>query len=104
MTSLPDNPNRLVSVSIGQDRGSVRRVRRQAASAARHGIRFDQVLLGEHLSESTCMSILRDIASDADVLAILVQDPLPAHLHHDRIATAIPPGKTFRNVRPAGMI
>ena len=90
MTPRRNVYGRVVSVSVGVNQSVARRVRNQAIAAAARGIRFDQVLIGGDKSEADCMSILSGIAKSEDVLAVVLQHPLPDHMHPAQIGSAIP--------------
>lgn len=84
---------RLVSVSVGCDLANARRVRALARTAARDGIRFDQILIGDDADEATCLAVLTDLAERPNVTGILLQPALPDHLHHATLNAAIPSEK-----------
>lgn len=96
-------PARLVSVSIGDNPEVAVYVRNQARAAAKAGIKFDQELWGDELSQEDCKQLITDMNDDPDVLGIILQRPVPGHINVRSLQSAIHPLKDVEGMNPASI-
>src|SRR5262245_16645586 len=84
---------RLVSISIGQHPAAAVYVRGQATAAKKVGLRFEDQTWPATLSHDECKARLVPMNDDPDVLGVILQRPVPPHIHGRSLASAIHPFK-----------
>jgi len=94
---------RLVSVSIGaQDAASVY-TRSQATAAAKVGLRFEEQTWPSELTQDECKARLLAMNDDSEVLGVILQRPVPAHINGRSLASAVHPLKDIEGMNPASI-
>ena len=78
-------------------------VRNQARAAATVGIRFDQQLWGDEVSQEGGKALIAAMNDDPDVLGIILQRPVPAHINVRSLQSAIHPLKDVEGMNPASI-
>jgi len=94
---------RLVSVSIGEHKEVGVYVRGQISAAKRVGLRFEEQIWPETLTQKECKARLVAMNDDRDVLGVILQRPVPAHIHGRSLASAIHPLKDVEGMNPASI-
>jgi methylenetetrahydrofolate dehydrogenase (NADP+)/methenyltetrahydrofolate cyclohydrolase len=94
---------RLVSISIGEHKEVAVYVRGQANAAKKVGLRFEEQTWPSTLSQEECKTRIAAMNDDSDVLGIILQRPLPGHLHGRSLASAIHPLKDIEGMNPASI-
>ena len=94
---------RLVSVSIGEHKEVGIYVRGQAAAARKVGLRFEEQTWPSTLTQDECKARLVAMNDDPDVLGVILQRPVPAHIHGRSLASAIHPLKDLEGMNPASI-
>lgn len=94
---------RLVSVSIGEHKEVGIYVRGQASAARRVGLRFEEQIWPSTLTQDECKARLVAMNDDPDVLGVILQRPVPAHIHGRSLASAIHPLKDLEGMNPASI-
>ena len=94
---------RLVSVSIGEHKAAGVYVRGQATAATRVGLRFEEQIWPSTLTQDECKARLVAMNDDAGVLGVILQRPVPAHIHGRSLASAIHPFKDVEGMNPASI-
>ena len=94
---------RLVSVSIGEHKPVAVYVRGQANAAKKVGLRFEEQTWPATLTQDECKSRLVTMNNDRDVLGVILQRPVPPHLHGRSLASAIHPFKDVEGMNPASI-
>jgi methylenetetrahydrofolate dehydrogenase (NADP+)/methenyltetrahydrofolate cyclohydrolase len=94
---------RLVSVSIGGNPDIAIYVRDQARAAQRAGIRFDQQLWSDEVTQEECQQLIAEMNDDPAVLGIILQRPVPDHLNVHSLQAAIHPLKDVEGMNPASI-
>jgi methylenetetrahydrofolate dehydrogenase (NADP+)/methenyltetrahydrofolate cyclohydrolase len=94
---------RLVSVSIGEHKEAAVYVRAQASAARRIGLRFEDRTWPSDLPQDECKARLVAMNDDPDVLGVILQRPVPAHIHGRSLASAIHPFKDIEGMNPASI-
>jgi methylenetetrahydrofolate dehydrogenase (NADP+)/methenyltetrahydrofolate cyclohydrolase len=94
---------RLVSISIGDHKEVAVYVRGQARAAATVGLRFESQTWPRELSQEDCKARLVAMNDDADVLGVILQRPVPPHIHGRSLASAIHPLKDLEGMNPASI-
>lgn len=89
---LPKKPV-LAVVLVGDHPASLTYVRNKTAKAAKVGIDARLFHLSPVMTEDALVSFVRDLNENAEIDAILVQLPLPAHMDTDRVLESIAPEK-----------
>src|SRR5215212_3859606 len=80
---------RLVSVSIGEHKAAGVYVRGQANAARKVGFRFEDETWPSTLTQAECKARIVAMNDDADVLGVILQRPVPPHIHGRSLASAI---------------
>ena len=93
----------LISVSIGEQKAAAVYVRAQAAAARRVGLRFEDQTWPSTLSQDECKARLVAMNDDPRVLGVILQRPVPAHIHGRSLASAIHPLKDIEGMNPASI-
>jgi methylenetetrahydrofolate dehydrogenase (NADP+)/methenyltetrahydrofolate cyclohydrolase len=91
---------RLVVVLCNEDPGSATYVGHKNRAAERVGIRGETLTPPVTSRTDTLVDLVGELGADADVDAILVQLPLPAHVDQDRVLAAVPPAKDVDGFHP----
>jgi methylenetetrahydrofolate dehydrogenase (NADP+)/methenyltetrahydrofolate cyclohydrolase len=94
---------RLVSISIGDHREVAVYVRGQANAARKVGLRFEDETWPSALSQEECKARLVAMNDDPGVLGVILQRPVPAHIHGRSLASAIHPLKDIEGMNPASI-
>jgi len=94
---------RLVSISIGELKAAAVYVRGQANAATKVGLRFEDQVWPSTLTQEECKTRLVKMNDDADVLGVILQRPVPAHIHGRSLASAIHPFKDIEGMNPASI-
>ena len=94
---------RLISISIGEHKEVAVYVRGQANAARRVGLRFEEQIWPSNLSQAECKARISAMNDDADVLGVILQRPVPAHIHGRSLASAIHPFKDVEGMNPASI-
>ncbi|HEX5049251.1 MAG TPA: bifunctional 5,10-methylenetetrahydrofolate dehydrogenase/5,10-methenyltetrahydrofolate cyclohydrolase [Gammaproteobacteria bacterium] len=94
---------RLVSISVGEHKEVGVYVRGQAAAAQKIGIRFEDQTWPSTLTQDECKARLVKMNDDPDVLGVILQRPVPKHIHGRSLASAIHPFKDIEGMNPASI-
>jgi methylenetetrahydrofolate dehydrogenase (NADP+)/methenyltetrahydrofolate cyclohydrolase len=94
---------KLVSISIGEHKEVAVYVRGQASAAKRIGIPFEDQTWPSTLTQEECKARLVAMNDDAGVLGVILQRPIPKHLHGRSLASAIHPFKDVEGMNPASI-
>jgi methylenetetrahydrofolate dehydrogenase (NADP+) / methenyltetrahydrofolate cyclohydrolase len=94
---------RLVSISIGEQKAAAVYVRGQTTAAKRVGLAFEEQIWPGTLTQEECKARIVAMNDDADVLGVILQRPLPAHIHGRSLASAIHPLKDIEGMNPASI-
>jgi methylenetetrahydrofolate dehydrogenase (NADP+) / methenyltetrahydrofolate cyclohydrolase len=94
---------KLVSISIGEHKEVAVYVRGQASAAKRVGFRFEDQTWPSTLTQDECKARLVAMNDDPDVLGVILQRPVPAHIHGRSLASAIHPLKDIEGMNPASI-
>jgi methylenetetrahydrofolate dehydrogenase (NADP+)/methenyltetrahydrofolate cyclohydrolase len=94
---------RLVSISIGEHKEVAVYVRGQANAARKVGLRFENQTWPSTLSQDECKARLVAMNDDPDVLGVILQRPVPPHVHGRSLASAIHPFKDIEGMNPASI-
>ncbi len=94
---------RLVSVTIGEQKEAAVYVRGQVRAAEKVGLRFESQIWPSTLSQQECKARLVAMNDDADVLGVILQRPVPRHIHGRSLASAIHPLKDIEGMNPASI-
>jgi methylenetetrahydrofolate dehydrogenase (NADP+) / methenyltetrahydrofolate cyclohydrolase len=94
---------RLVSISVGEHKEVGVYVRGQATAAQKIGIRFEDQTWPSTLTQDECKARLVKMNDDPDVLGVILQRPVPKHIHGRSLASAIHPFKDIEGMNPASI-
>ncbi|PWT81107.1 MAG: bifunctional 5,10-methylene-tetrahydrofolate dehydrogenase/5,10-methylene-tetrahydrofolate cyclohydrolase [Blastocatellia bacterium] len=94
---------RLVSISIGEQNAAAVYVRGQTNAAKRVGFRFEEQIWPSTFTQEECKARIVAMNDDADVLGVILQRPVPAHIHGRSLASAIHPLKDIEGMNPASI-
>ncbi len=94
---------RLVSISIGEHKEAGVYVRGQASAAKKVGLRFDDQTWPDALSQKDCKARIVRMNDDPDILGVILQRPVPEHIHGRSLASAIHPLKDIEGMNPASI-
>jgi methylenetetrahydrofolate dehydrogenase (NADP+) / methenyltetrahydrofolate cyclohydrolase len=94
---------RLVSVSIGEHKAAGVYVRGQANAARKVGFRFEDETWPGTLTQAECKARIVAMNDDPDVLGVILQRPVPPHIHGRSLASAIHPLKDIEGMNPASI-
>ncbi|HEY6617412.1 MAG TPA: tetrahydrofolate dehydrogenase/cyclohydrolase catalytic domain-containing protein, partial [Vicinamibacterales bacterium] len=94
---------RLVSVSIGEHKAAAVYVRGQATAAKKVGLRFEEQIWPSGLTQDECKARIVKMNDDPDVLGVILQRPVPSHIHGRSLASAIHPFKDVEGMNPASI-
>ena len=91
---------KLVIVFVGENESSVAYVRNLVKTGERVGIGVEVDRLPEHATSAEVRARLERLHADPSVHGVMLQQPLPAHLHIREIADAIPRHKDVDGTHP----
>jgi methylenetetrahydrofolate dehydrogenase (NADP+)/methenyltetrahydrofolate cyclohydrolase len=94
---------RLVSISIGEQKAAAVYVRGQTTAANRVGLGFEEQIWPGTLTQEQCKARIVAMDDDADVLGVILQRPVPAHINGRSLASAIHPLKDIEGMNPASI-
>jgi len=94
---------RLVSISVGDHKEAEVYVRGQASAAKRVGLRFEHQTWPSTMTQEECKFRLFTMNDDPDILGVILQRPVPAHIHGRSLASAIHPFKDVEGMNPASI-
>jgi len=122
LISKGQRPPKLMVVIVGSDPASQIYVRAKTSACTKVGIESETMRLPDTISEKELREIIRRLNDDPGVDGILVQLPLPAHIHPFTVIETIDPRKdvdgfhpmnvgrltigqpTFKSCTPAGVL
>jgi methylenetetrahydrofolate dehydrogenase (NADP+)/methenyltetrahydrofolate cyclohydrolase len=122
LVSKGQRPPKLMVVIVGSDPASQIYVRAKTSACSKVGIDSETMRLPDTISEKELREIIRRMNEDTGVDGILVQLPLPAHIHPLTVIETIDPRKdvdgfhpmnvgrltigqpTFKSCTPAGVL
>jgi methylenetetrahydrofolate dehydrogenase (NADP+) / methenyltetrahydrofolate cyclohydrolase len=122
LVSKGQRPPKLMVVIVGSDPASQIYVRAKTSACTKVGIESETMRLPDTISEKELREIIRRLNEDPGVDGILVQLPLPAHIHPFTVIETIDPRKdvdgfhpmnvgrltigqpTFKSCTPAGVL
>lgn len=90
----------LAAILVGTDPSSLLYVAIKERACRKVGIYFEKWTFVEDASEDVIVKKINELNGRADIHAILVQLPLPSHLHEDKIIAAINPKKDADGFHP----
>jgi methylenetetrahydrofolate dehydrogenase (NADP+)/methenyltetrahydrofolate cyclohydrolase len=94
---------KLVSVCIGPTPEVAVYVRNQARAAAKVGIPFDEQVWPAEITQEECKKRIQALNDSTDVLGIILQRPVPAHINVRSLQSAIHPLKDVEGMNPASI-
>jgi methylenetetrahydrofolate dehydrogenase (NADP+) / methenyltetrahydrofolate cyclohydrolase len=94
---------RLVSISIGEHKEAGVYVRGQASAAKKVGLRFDDQTWPDTLNQKECKARIVRMNDDPDILGVILQRPVPEHIHGRSLASAVHPLKDIEGMNPASI-
>ena len=90
----------LVVVRVGEDPASVVYVRNKARACDAVGIRNTTLVQDENITEEALLELIRSLNADPEVDGILVQLPLPKHIHEAKVIETIAREKDVDGFHP----
>ena len=90
----------LAVILVGEDPASQVYVGRKAKACAEVGFLSREYKLSADTSEAKLLNIISELNADQVIHGILVQLPLPKHIHTDKIIAAIDPQKDVDGFNP----
>ncbi len=102
LEKLPYRPG-LVAVRVGNDPASEVYVRNKAKKARELGLRGDERIFPDTLSEADLLDEVERLNRDGEVDGILVQLPLPKQIDPRRVIDAIDPAKDVDGFHPTNV-
>jgi methylenetetrahydrofolate dehydrogenase (NADP+)/methenyltetrahydrofolate cyclohydrolase len=93
----------LAFVRVGEDPASKVYVGRKEKACADLGIRSETHVLKESESEETLLALIARLNADRGFHGILVQAPLPAHIHSPNVYSAVSPDKDVDGFHPVNV-
>src|SRR5581483_1113316 len=90
----------LAVILVGDDPASHIYVRNKEKACREVGIRSFEHLLPATISEKELLALVHQLNKDKDVHGILVQLPLPPHIHPEKILEAVSPRKDIDGFHP----
>lgn len=94
---------KVVSISIGEIPEVAVYVRNQARAAASVGLPFEQEFWGAEVTQEECKARIQKMNDDDGVLGIILQRPVPDHIHVRSLQSAIHPLKDLEGMNPASI-
>lgn len=101
--ALGGTERKLVSISIGGDKEVAVYIRNQVRGAERAGIPFDDQYWDGDLTQEECKARIVEMNDDPDLIGIILQRPVPAHLNVRSLQSAIHPLKDVEGMNPASI-
>lgn len=95
-----ENKPKLITILVGDNPASKVYVKNKAKACEEVGIISETVILPETITESELLKVIYTKNEDASVSGILVQLPLPKHIHSDNIISSIDPTKDVDGFHP----
>ena len=99
IATLPYRPG-LAVVIVGDNPASAVYVRNKERAARESGIAARTIALPATTAESALLALIAELNADPATDGILVQLPLPAHIHAQRVIEAIDPAKDVDGFHP----
>jgi methylenetetrahydrofolate dehydrogenase (NADP+)/methenyltetrahydrofolate cyclohydrolase len=93
----------LAVILVGEDPASKVYIARKAKACAEAGFLSREYRLPADTSETKLLGIINELNADKLIHGILVQLPLPKHIHPDKIIAAIDPRKDVDGFHPYNM-
>lgn len=93
-------PPHLVVLLVGEDPASVVYTRNKHAACEKVGMKSTLLALPATTSEAELLSKIQGLNRDPGVHGILIQLPLPRHIHADRVMAALDPLKDVDGFHP----
>jgi len=90
----------LAAVLVGDDQASRIYVGQKHKACADVGIRSEQIDLPVYVTEHELMATIRRLNRDPEIHGIIVQLPLPDHLHELDVQSAVAPDKDVDGLHP----
>ena len=90
----------LATVLVGEDPASQMYVGMKNKAAAEMGINSQQITLAVDTPEEELLGVVSGLNADPGIHGILVQLPLPEHIHEDKVLEAIHPSKDVDGFHP----
>lgn len=87
-------------VLVGDDPASHLYVRNKEKACQEVGIRSQEHLLSAAVSEKELLALIQSLNKDKNIHGILVQLPLPAHIHAEKILESVSPQKDIDGFHP----
>lgn len=94
---------RLVSISIGDNPEVAVYIRGQARAAERAGIPFEQLFWDADIAQDEAKRRIVAMNDDPDVLGVILQRPVPEHIHMRSLQSAVHPLKDVEGMNPASI-
>ncbi len=94
---------RLVSISIGNNPEVGIYIRNQSRAAAAVGIPFEEQFWPADISPEAAKRRMHEMNDDPDVLGVILQRPVPDHIHVRSLQSAIHPLKDVEGMNPASI-
>jgi len=94
---------RLISISVGEHKEATVYARAQASAAKKVGLPFEHQTWPSELTQDECKARLLHMNDDPDVLGVILQRPVPTHIHGRSLASAIHPFKDIEGMNPASI-
>ncbi len=102
VAALPYRPS-LVVVLVGDNQASAVYVRAKDRAAREAGLDARTIRLPAETTEGQLLDVVRGLNADPDVDGILVQLPLPPHVHARAVLEAVDPAKDVDGCHPVNV-
>lgn len=93
----------LAAILVGNNGASETYVASKVKNCSDVGFKSSLVRLEENVSETELLATIEQLNTNADVDGILVQLPLPKHIHEEKIINAISPEKDVDGFHPVNI-
>jgi methylenetetrahydrofolate dehydrogenase (NADP+) / methenyltetrahydrofolate cyclohydrolase len=90
----------LAVVLVGDNPASVAYVRNKDRTSQKLGLFSRKIELPNETTQTALLDIIRNLNGDPSIHGILVQSPLPPHIHEGKIVNAIDPAKDVDGLHP----
>lgn len=102
LSGLPSDTRRpcLAAILIGNNAASETYVASKIKSCGEAGFESRLLTFEENVSESELLAKIKELNTDPDVDGILIQLPLPAHIHEEKLLVAVDPSKDVDGFHP----
>lgn len=94
---------KLVVVLVGDNQASQTYVRNKERACEYVGMLSEVMRLESTICEEELIKVIQELNQDEDVDGILVQLPLPSHIHEDKILDLIDPSKDVDGFHPSNV-